>query len=124
MITAFPEAVVPDSISEITARHTYGTWRRQRGRKPMHVTRAKGVWFWDSDGKKYLDLSAQLMCVNLGHQNEAVAEAICRQAKELAFIGPSHTCDIRAHYSRIFEIEPKQREQEAENSRFHFITTP
>lgn len=85
-----------ENVSERTARYTYGTWRFQKGWKPLHVTRAEGCFFWDAAGKRYLDLSAQLMCVNLGHQNPAVVEAICAQARSLSFISPSHACDVRA----------------------------
>jgi taurine--2-oxoglutarate transaminase len=96
-----------DDISEITARHTYGTWRPQRGWKPIHVTRAEGVYFWDAAGKRYLDFSSQLVCSNLGHQNQAVVDAICAQARELAFISPSHTCDIRAELAlKLLEVMP------------------
>ena len=97
-----------DDISEFTARHTYGTWRAQRGWKPMHVTRAEGCYFWDAAGKRYFDFSSQLVCSNLGHQNQAVIDAICAQAKELAFIGPSYTCDIRAKAAaKLLEVMPK-----------------
>lgn len=95
------------NVSEITARHTYGTWRAQRGWKPLHVTRAEGCNFWDNTGKRYLDLSAQLMCSNLGHQNEAVVEAICRQARDLAFISPGFSCDVRADLAlKLLEVMP------------------
>ena len=97
-----------DDISELTAKYTYGTWRYQRGWKPLHITRAEGCHFWDVSGKRYLDLSAQLMCSNLGHQNAAVVEAICKQARELAFISPSFTCDVRARLSlKLLEVMPK-----------------
>ena len=46
---------VTDDISELTARYTYGTWRAQRGWKPMHVTRAEGCYFWDAAGKRYFE---------------------------------------------------------------------
>jgi taurine--2-oxoglutarate transaminase len=97
-----------DDISEITARHTYGTWRAQRGWSPINVTRAEGCYFWDASGKRYLDLSSQLICSNLGHQNQAVIDAICAQARELAFISPSHTCDVRAKLAlKLLEVMPK-----------------
>ena len=56
-----------DEIVEITAKHTYGTWRFQKNWKPMHITDAEGCYFYDAAGKKCLDFSAQLMCVSLGH---------------------------------------------------------
>jgi taurine--2-oxoglutarate transaminase len=97
-----------DDIPAITARHTYGTWRAQRGWNPINVTRAEGVYFWDANGKRYLDLSSQLVCSNLGHQNQAVIDAICEQAKKLAFIAPAHTCDVRAQLAqKLLEVLPK-----------------
>jgi taurine---2-oxoglutarate transaminase len=95
-------------VTEITARHTYGTWRFQKGWKPLHITKAEGCYFWDKSGKQYLDLSSQLMCSNLGHQNPAVVEAICKQARDLAFISPAFTCDVRAEVSlKLLEVMPK-----------------
>lgn len=48
---------------------------------PVHIVKGKGVWLWDADGRKYLD------CYNnvphVGHCNERVVEAICRQASTL-----------------------------------------
>jgi taurine---2-oxoglutarate transaminase len=95
-------------VTALTAKHTYGTWRAQKGWKPLHVTRAEGVYFWDASGKRYLDLSSQLICSNLGHQNQAVIDAICAQARELAFISPAYTCDIRAELAlKLLEVVPK-----------------
>jgi taurine--2-oxoglutarate transaminase len=78
------------------ARHTFGTWRVQGGWRPLVVERAEGVHFWDDAGRRYLDMSAQLMCVNLGHGNVAVAEAMARQARELAFVAPAYGTRVRA----------------------------
>lgn len=86
-------------ISSITAEHTYGTWRFQKGWKPLHITDAEGCYFTDGSGKRYLDFSAQLMCVNLGHKNPAVINAIEEQAHRLPFIGPGYATDVRAELS-------------------------
>lgn len=95
------------NVSEIVAKHTYGTWRPQKGWKPMHVVKAEGTRFWDANGKGYLDLSAQLMCSNLGHQNPAVVEAICRQARELAFVAPGFATTVRAQLAeKLLEVVP------------------
>src|SRR4051812_22043234 len=113
-----------ENASEITARHTYGTWRAQKGWKPLHVTKAEGVYFWDASGKRYFDMSSQLICSNLGHQNQAVIDAICAQAKELAFIGPAHTCDIRAALSlKLLEVMPKGHDGKPGLDKFFFTTS-
>ena len=88
------------SVSELVSRYTFGTWRAQKGWKPLHVTKAEGVYFWDASGKRYLDMSAQLMCSNLGHGNEAVIEAICKQARELAFVAPGNATTVRAEATK------------------------
>ena len=101
-----------ESVSEITARYTYGTWRAQRGWKPINVTRAEGCYFWDDAGKRYLDFSSQLVCSNLGHQNAAVVEAICAQARSLSYISPAYACDVRAKLSlKLLEVLPKGLEK-------------
>jgi taurine--2-oxoglutarate transaminase len=95
------------SVSDFVARYTFGTWRPQKGWKPMHVTKAEGVYFWEASGKRFLDMSAQLMCSNLGHQNEAVVEAICKQARELAFVAPGHATTIRATLTeKLLDVVP------------------
>ena len=96
------------SVSEIVAKHTYGTWRPQKGWKPLHVAKAEGSCFWDDKGKRYLDLSAQLMCSNLGHQNPAVVDAICKQARDLAFVAPGFATKVRADLAlKMLEVVPQ-----------------
>lgn len=100
------------SVSEITAKYTYGTWRFQKGWKPMHVVDAEGCYFTDAAGKKYLDFSAQLMCVSLGHKNQAVIKSIEDQARSLPFIAPGFATDVRAELSKLLlEVLPKGLEK-------------
>ena len=40
----------------------------------MHIVDAEGCTITDGNGKKYLDFSSQLMCMNLGHKNRAVID--------------------------------------------------
>jgi taurine---2-oxoglutarate transaminase len=95
-------------VKEYTTQFTYGTWRRQKGWSPLQVVDAEGCYFTDASGKKYLDFSAQLMCVNLGHQNRAVIEAIQQQAGKLAFIGPGYATEVRAELAQLLtEVLPK-----------------
>jgi taurine--2-oxoglutarate transaminase len=85
-----------NDVVDVTKKHTYGTWRAQKGWAPLDIVDAEGCFFQDSTGRKYLDFSSQLMCSNLGHKNKAVAEAIARQASMLAYIAPSFTCQVRS----------------------------
>jgi taurine--2-oxoglutarate transaminase len=87
--------------AEITARYTYGTWRRQKGWKPLHVVDAEGSFFIDETGKRYLDFSSQLMCSTLGHKNEAVIAAVAEQARKLAYVAPGFSTDARVELTKV-----------------------
>ncbi len=101
-----------DLAVDVTSQNTYGTWRYQKGWKPLHIVDAEGCYFTDINGKKYLDFSSQLMCSNLGHKNKAVIDAICEQARKLAYIAPSFTCDARADLSKLLlEVLPEGLEK-------------
>ncbi len=84
-----------ENARTVAAKHTYGTWRRQKGWNPLHVVSASGSHFTDSDGKRFLDFSSQLMCSNLGHNNTAVIDAIKKQAEELSFAAPGYATTAR-----------------------------
>ena len=95
-------------ISEWTRKLNYGTWRFQKGWSPLHVVDAEGCYFIDGNGKRYLDFSSQLMCVNLGHKNRAVIEAIAAQARTLPYIAPGYATDVRVELSQLLlEVLPK-----------------
>lgn len=77
-----------DEIQELV-QHTLGTWRRQElWKSPLLVSDAEGVYFFDAEGKRFIDFSSQLMCSNLGHKNAAIIEAIVRQAEKLPYAAP------------------------------------
>jgi len=53
------------------------------------IERASGVYLYDTDGKRYLDLASGLVAVNLGHANLAVVGAITEQAAKLCYSSPA-----------------------------------
>ena len=74
----------------------------------MHIVDAEGCYITDANGKRYLDFSSQLMCMNLGHKNQAVIEAIAKQAQELAYAMPGYATTARAELSKLLlEVLPK-----------------
>ncbi len=99
-------------ITDLTARYTYGTWRFQKGWKPLHIADAEGCYFVDGNGKRYLDFSSQLMCVHLGHKNAAVIAAIEQQARTLPYIGPGYATEVRAELSmELLDVLPQGLEK-------------
>ena len=65
------------------------------------MTRGEGIYFWDADGKRYIDMNSQLMCVNIGHGDRRVIEAIKRQADELVYAGPGMATAVRARLGKM-----------------------
>src|ERR1700678_2565856 len=112
------EQLSSQEVVDATRQFNYGTWRYQKGWAPLHIVDAEGCHFIDGAGKRYLDFSAQLMCVNLGHKNPAVVEAIVEQARTLPYIAPGYATTVRAELSRmLLEVLPKGLE------RFFFTTS-
>jgi taurine--2-oxoglutarate transaminase len=106
------EQMPSTEVTELTRKYTYGTWRRQQGWNPLHLTDAEGCYFIDVAGKRYLDFSAQLMCVTLGHKNKAVIEAIAEQARKLAYVAPGYATDVRAALTKLLlQVLPKGLEK-------------
>jgi len=94
-------------VVDATRQLNFGTWRRQKNWTPLHIVDAEGCDFIDSSGKRYLDFSSQLMCVNLGHKNRAVIDAIVEQARTLPYIAPGYATTARAELSRLLlEVLP------------------
>jgi 4-aminobutyrate aminotransferase-like enzyme len=49
--------------------------------EPIHIVRGEGVWLFDSEGKRYLDVYNNVTSV--GHCHPRVVAAICEQAAVL-----------------------------------------
>ncbi|MGA8110734.1 MAG: aminotransferase class III-fold pyridoxal phosphate-dependent enzyme, partial [Acidobacteriaceae bacterium] len=96
-----PQTMSTQEVVDLTKKLNYGTWRFQKSWNPMHIADAEGCYFTDGSGKRYLDLSAQLMCVNLGHKNPAVIAAIAQQAQDLAYASPAYATEARAELSKL-----------------------
>ncbi len=106
------DSLTSAQVIESTRRLNYGTWRFQKSWNPLHVVDAEGCYFIDAAGKRYLDFSSQLMCVNLGHKNPAVIKSIEDQARALPYIAPSYASDARARLSNLLlEVLPKGLEK-------------
>jgi len=90
------KALSPAEITELCLRHTLYDWGMQAGLKPMPVVGAKGVYFHTADGRRFIDFNSQLMCVNAGHGDRRIIEAIQRQAEQLPYISPFMAHEARA----------------------------
>ncbi len=89
-----------DEILPLSLKHNFWSWSAQAKVSPIPIKNAKGVYFWDLHGKRYLDFNSMVMCVNIGHGDERVIEAMVQQARELPFAGPGMATKPRALLGR------------------------
>ncbi len=92
----------PEWVRDMHADHYLQSWSKQ-GNRPLVIAGAKGSWFWDSDGKRYLDFQSQLVNANMGHQHPRIVQAIKDQADKLCYIGPSMGSDVRSELAALME---------------------
>ncbi|WP_417804834.1 aspartate aminotransferase family protein [Thalassospira lucentensis] len=57
---------------------------QSRSRRPL-IDRAKGVYMWDVDGKRYIDASSGAMVSNIGHSDPRVIAAMNAQLENASF---------------------------------------
>ena len=95
-------AIVKDCLD-----HTFFSWSPQGNLNPINIERAKGVYMWDRDGKRYIDFSSQLMNVNIGHGHPKVAEAVAKQMSEISYAYPGMATEARAKLGKkLADISP------------------
>lgn len=94
-------------IVDLSKEYTFFSWSIQNQVNPIPMARAEGIYFWDADGKRYMDFSSQLVNMNSGHQHPKIVKAIQEQAAELAFAHPGMATEPRALLGKkLAEVTP------------------
>ena len=75
-------------VRGIESRHVLQTYKRA----PVVFTRGDGVYLFDDQGNRYLDLVSGVGVASLGHANPALAAALAEQARTLV-----HTSNLYYH---------------------------
>jgi taurine--2-oxoglutarate transaminase len=96
-----------DRVKADDARYVLHSWSVRSAIDPIPIAGAEGRYFWDYDGKRYLDFASQLVNVSLGHQHPKVVAAIKEQADRLCTIGPMMANEKRSELARLLaEVTP------------------
>jgi taurine---2-oxoglutarate transaminase len=107
MATATLTSLTGEEIVALCRKHSLFEWSVQTKVDPIPVARAKGVYFWTPEGKRYLDFNSQLMCTNIGHSHPKVVKAIQEQAEVLAYANPFMATEPRARLgAKLAAITP------------------
>src|SRR6195256_5674858 len=106
-MTTTTETMTGAEMVELCRRHTLFEWSAQAAVDPIPVSRAKGIYFWTPEGRRFIDFNSQLMCVNIGHGDERVVRAIQDQAAVLSYASPFMATQPRARLGqKLAEICP------------------
>ena len=74
------------ALRHIFVRDQMAEWSQN----PLIMDRAEGVYYWDTQGKRYLDGISGIYTVSVGHGNPRVLAAAQRQFERLHFSPPMH----------------------------------
>jgi taurine--2-oxoglutarate transaminase len=96
-----------DTIRKYETEYVLYPWVAQKGLNPVVIDSAKGSYFYDPSGKKYLDFSSMFVFSNLGHTDPRVVEAICQQAQKLPTAASPFTTEAKARLAKLLaEVTP------------------
>jgi taurine---2-oxoglutarate transaminase len=106
-MTTAADALTGEEIVALAKKHTVFEWVAQGAIDPIPIARAKGVYFWTPEGKRFIDFNSQLMSVNIGHSDERVIRAIQEQAALVAYTTPAMATEPRARLgAKLAELTP------------------
>jgi taurine---2-oxoglutarate transaminase len=88
-------------IKEQDLQYNLHSWSKQGNLNPIAVEKSAGIYFWDYEGKRYTDMSSQLVNLNLGHGNREIVEAIKKQADQFCFMAPSYAVEARSKLAKM-----------------------
>ena len=89
-----------EEIKSTLKKYNLQSWSKQRNIDPIPVEKADGIYFWDYDGNRYTDMSAQRVNMNLGFGNKKIGDAIKEQVDKFCFVGPSYGAESRAKLAK------------------------
>jgi taurine--2-oxoglutarate transaminase len=94
-------------IKKLDKIHVMHSWAVNAALDPTVISDADGVYIIDGEGRKILDFSSQLMCVNVGHKNQKIIKAIQEQAEKVCYLYPGFAYESRVKLGQaLAEVTP------------------
>ena len=87
-------------VAQMHKDYVMQSWSKS-GVDALPVEKAKGIYFWDYDGKKYADMASLLVCSNLGHELPEIVEAIKEQADKMCFMAPAYASEPKSKLAKM-----------------------
>ncbi|MFJ8190081.1 aspartate aminotransferase family protein [Streptomyces sp. NPDC096094] len=100
-MTPQPHPQAGAAVKAADRAHVFHSWSAQELIDPLAVAGAEGSYFWDYEGKRYLDLSSGLVYTNIGYQHPKVVAAIQEQAARMTTFAPAFAVEARSEAARL-----------------------
>jgi adenosylmethionine-8-amino-7-oxononanoate aminotransferase len=99
-----------DARQQKLLKRTFIDYQQTTGfmENPLIVSKAEGLYYWDTEGKRYFDAIGGIFVASLGHKHPRVMEAMQQQMEKLSFAPPMHgTADVTLDFvERLGEVTP------------------
>ena len=84
--------------------------------EPIKIDKARGIYLWDSEGKRYYDMFSQTWSTPLGHRNPKVIEAVKKQLSKITHLRTAYSTENKLKLAkRIIKLAPEGL------SKIHFV---
>lgn len=100
-MTPQPDPEVGAAVKAADRAHVFHSWSAQELIDPLAVAGAEGSYFWDFDGRRYLDFTSGLVYTNIGYQHPKVVAAIQEQAATMTTFAPAFAIEARSEAARL-----------------------
>ncbi|KUG58433.1 hypothetical protein AVL62_11050 [Serinicoccus chungangensis] len=100
-MTTAPDLARDVRIRELSRAHVMTSWSAQRAIDPVPLAGGEGAYFWDHQGRRFLDFSSQLVNVNIGYQHPRLSAAIAEAAGRLTTVAPAFAEESRAEAAAL-----------------------
>ncbi|WP_078496034.1 aspartate aminotransferase family protein [Streptomyces sp. LaPpAH-108] len=98
---ATPDPALGRAVKAADRAHVFHSWSAQAAIDPLAVAGAEGSYFWDYEGKRYLDFTSGLVFTNIGYQHPKVVAAIQEQAAKMTTFAPAFAVEARSEAARL-----------------------
>ncbi|MER7050848.1 MULTISPECIES: aspartate aminotransferase family protein [unclassified Streptomyces] len=100
-MTPQPHPQAGAAVKAADRAHVFHSWSAQELIDPLAVAGAEGSYFWDYEGKRYLDFASGLVYTNIGYQHPKVVAAIQEQAARMTTFAPAFAIEARSEAARL-----------------------
>ncbi|MEV7016662.1 aspartate aminotransferase family protein [Streptomyces sp. NPDC093991] len=100
-MTPQPDPEAGAAVKAADRAHVFHSWSAQELIDPLAVAGAEGSYFWDYDGRRYLDFTSGLVYTNIGYQHPKVVAAIQEQAARMTTFAPAFAVEARSEAARL-----------------------